>query len=376
MTATESPPTLANTFRVTIPTRSNARTWARKFEARLLEPGIVSYEDSGCGKAFLTKEDIDASIHTFIGRPLILTPKLRHKRVSPADLEKEARGYITETFYNPADGWFWCRGICHSDEAKDAIDSVGFCSCAYEVEQVGPGGEYHAIPYQERIVKFSGEHLAIVDRPRYEGATIRLNSKTKKNTMFKWIKKIASRSNAAEAPVAPAAAAPAAPAAPANAPAAESVVKENAHEIGADTELEIPSRENGKTEKITLGALIDSHRERENGLNAEDHLEVDGKQVSVADIIAGYKANATKVNADDDDEEEKKKKAKENSTPAPAAPATPAAEAPKHFKVLMNARDNAHAFGSEGPKAEPDDMLSRCNRGANRYGTITVAGKN
>jgi hypothetical protein len=42
----------------------------------------------------------------------------------------------------------------------------------------------------------------------------------------------------------------------------------------------------------------------------------------------------------------------------------------------MNARDNAQAYNSEGPKAEPDDMLSRCNRGANRYGTPTVAGKN
>lgn len=374
MIGLESSPTHATTFRVTTPTRSNARTWARKFEARLLEPGIVSYEDSGCGKAFLTKEDIDASIHTFIGRPLILTPKLKHKRVTPAELEKEARGYITETFYNPADGWFWCRGICHSDEAKDAIDSVGFCSCAYEVEKVGPGGEYHAIPYQERIVQFSGEHLAIVDRPRYEGAIIRLNSKTKKTTMFKWIQKIASRSNSAEAPVAPAAAAPAAPAAPAIAPAAaEPVVKENAQEIGADTELEIPSRENGKTEKITLGALIESHRARENGLNPEDHLEVDGNQVTVADIIAGFKANAVKVNAEaeeSDEEKEKKKKAKENAAPAP----TPAADAPKHFKVLMNARDNG--FTAEGPKAEPDDMLSRCNRGSSRYGSPSVAGKN
>ena len=375
MTGTESPPTPATTFRVTTPTRSNARTWARKFEARLLEPGIVSYEDSGCGKAFLTKEDIDASIHTFIGRPLILTPKLKHKRVTPAELEKEARGYITETFYNPADGWFWCRGICHSDEAKDAIDAVGFCSCAYEVEKVGPGGEYHAIPYQERIVQFSGEHLAIVDRPRYEGAIIRLTSKPKKTTMFKWIQKIASRSNSAEAPVAPTAAAPAAPAASVNAPAAEPVVKENAQEIGADTELEIPSRENGKTEKITLGALIESHRARENGLNPEDHLEVDGKQVSVGDIIAGFKANAVKANSEheDDDEDEKKMKAKENVAPAAAAPA---AQPSKHFKVLMNARDNAQAYNSEGPKAEPDDMLSRCNRGANRYGTPTVAGKN
>lgn len=367
MTATVSPPTPATTFRVTTPTRSNAKTWARKFEARLLEPGIVSYEDSGCGKAFLTKEDIDASIHTFIGRPLILTPKLRHKRVTPADLERDARGYITETFYNPADGWFWCRGICSDDEAKAAIDRVGFCSCAYEVEQVGPGGEYHAIPYHERIVKFSGEHLAIVDRPRYEGATIRLNSKPTTTTMIKWIKKLASRSNSAEAPAAPAAA-PAAAASPAAAPAAPAPdVKENsvADEISDTTEFEIPGATAGTTEKVTLGELIADRRH--NAINPEDSLEVDGKSVPVSEIIAGYKANATKANAEDEDDDEKKKKAKENAAPAAptAAPAAPAA--PKHFKVLMNARDNG--FAQEGPKQAPDDLQSRCNRGANRYGT-------
>ena len=171
----------------------------------------------------------------------------------------------------------------------------------------------------------------------------------------------------AEAPAAQPAA-PAAPAAQTNPPAAEPSVKDNSvttEEISGETQFEIPGRENGKTETVALKDLITSHLERENGLNPEDHLEVDGKQVLVSEIVAGYKANAAKTNAEEEDDEEKKKKAKENAAPAPAPAAPAAAPAPQHFKVLMNARDNASAIPTS---ATPDDLSSRCNRGAERYG--------
>lgn len=374
---------------MTSPTRCNAKAWAKKFEARLLEPGIVSYEDSGCGKAYLTRESIAASAQSFVGRPLILTPQLKHKRVTPAQLEKEARGYVTDVYFNPDDGWFWCRGICHDDDAKDAINRVGFCSCAYEVLRVGSGGEYHAIPYDEEILEFSGEHLAIVDRPRYEGATIRLNSKPKTNTtMFKWIRsKIASRQNATEAtdPATNAATSNQskenAQATPPAAPAAE--------EIGGDTELEIPTRENGKTEKVTIANLVEVYNGRNDPINGEDQIEVDGKPVKIAELVTAFKANGKANTAGDhdlDDEQKRKnaaekekedeeKKAKENAKAEADAKAKAAAApaAPSHFKVLLNAR----AFGSinEGPVTGPDDMMSRVERGNQRYGSAKP-GKN
>ncbi len=358
-------------YRVTTPDRHNAKAWARKFEARLLEPGIISYEDMGCGKAYLTRESIAASADTFVGRPLILTPKLRHKKVTPKDLEENARGYISETFWG-TDGWLWCRGIVHDDEAKDAINRVGFCSCAYEVTKAGTGGEYHAIPYHEEILSFSGEHLAIVDKPRYEGAKIRLNSKTKTNIItFKWIKKLASRLNSTEAPAATAAAAPAAEAKPAT------ETKENAvaEEITGETELEIPTRENGKTEKVSVEKLVEAYNARNDGLGAEDTLEVDGKAVTVSAIIAGYKANAMpsetaeektkRENAEKEKDEEMKNK-KNGKAPV------------SHFKVLLNAR-NAPVLENAGPAVGPDDIVSRVNRGADRYGSVkpaAVAGRN
>lgn len=363
--------TLRPGFRVVSSNRQNAKAWARTFEARMLEPGIVSYEDAGCGKAFLTKESIERSMPSFVGRPLILTPRLRHKKVSPADLEKEARGYITDWYYNSSDGWFWVKGICHDDDAKDAINRVGFCSCAYEVTRTGTGGEYHAIPYDEEIQEFSGEHLAIVDRPRYEGATIRLNSKPKHAmSLLKWFRKPASRSNAPEAqPTAPAASA--APAATTT-PAAIDATRANstAEDISADTELEIPTRENGKTETVTLATLIESHQDRQNGLGADDTLEVDGHPVKVSEILAGYRANAAavKTNAEEDKKEEDKKENAEEEKPDETKKenAAPVA-APKvsHFRVLPTARANGRV---DAPKTSPDDLSTRCNRGTSRYG--------
>ena len=366
MTVTISPESVSK-YRVSTPDRHNAKAWARKFQARLLEPGIVSYEDVGCGKAYLTRETIDGSRDTFIGRPLVLTNKLRHQKVTPKELEQHARGYITGTFWGD-DGWLWCDGIVHDDDAKDAINRVKFCSCAYTVLNAGPGGEYHAIPYHEEILQFSGEHLAIVDKPRYEGATIRLNSKNQPTmNPIKWIKKIASRQNATEAPAAPAAAAPVT--------TATNAKEGEAQDITGETELEIPTRENGKTEKVKLETLVEVYNSREDGLGADDTLEVDGKPVAVSAILAGYKANAMKECETETDEDKKKrenaekeeddkKKAKEN------------AKAPSHFRVLLNAR-NQPSLQNEGPMTGPDDVVSRVNRGAERYGSIKVTtGKN
>lgn len=337
------------------------------FEARILEPGIVSYEDVGQGMAFLPRETIAKCANSFVGKPLILVTNKKgegvHKKVTPAELEKMARGYITSV-YEGGDGWFWARGVVFDDEAKDAINAKKLCSCGYNVAAVGPGGEYHAIRYHERIDSFSGEHLAIVDRPRYEGATIRLNSKAKTNThmsLFKWFKKPASVE-------APAGAAPAIVAAPAaTVPPAD---KNNAvaapEDISATTEFEIPTADGKSTAKVSLGTLIEAHNARENGIDPEAELEVDGKAVKLSDLVAGYKANA------------KAPVVPAVAAPAAAAPAVEPVAAPAktgHFRVVLNARNNAAAVAPTG--GTPDSLEDRLARGNSKYGSKPVeAGKN
>ncbi len=351
----------APSFRIVNARRLNAKTWANKFKARILLPGLVSYEDCGCGLALLSHESIVNSMQTFIGRPLILTPKLSHKHVEPETMERDASGYIDQVYFNSEDGWFYVEGVVFADKAKDAINKVGLVSCAYKVTKTGSGGERNAIKYQEEILQFSGEHLAIVDNPRYEGATIRLNSKqpTTNTTMslFKfWTKKPASSEGA---------------------PAAVEVVKENAvatvpdvsataTDISADSEIELAGGE-----KITIGELIAARENsKSDGIEGDKEFVVNGKAVKLNDLVAAY----NKCNADDEDKAKKDEddKKKENAVAVVAAvvpEVEPAASAPKKdfFRILNSAKENSVV--QDGVKLSAGSVDERLANGKSRYGS-------
>jgi hypothetical protein len=364
----------APSFRIVNARRLNAKTWANNFRARILLPGLVSYEDQGCGLALLSHESIANSIETFVGRPLILTPKLSHKHVKPETMERDASGYITKAYFDVDDGWFYVEGIVFEDKAKDAINKVGLVSCAYKVTKTGNGGERNAIKYQEEILQFSGEHLAIVENPRYEGATIRLNSKqspTNTNPMkFKfWSKKPASYEGA---------------------PAAVEVVKENAlatvpafeasaTDISADSELELADGV-----KVTLGELI-AHREnaKSEGIDGEKEFVVNGKAVKMNDLVAAYnKCNEEKEKDEDDKDKkenaEKPEDKKENAAPAAVvpevAPVAPAAPKKDFFKILTNASVE-NSVVQDGVKLSAGSMAERLDKGKTTYGSAAPATK-
>ena len=345
-------------------TRQNAKTWANKFRARILEPGIVSYEDQDCGKALLTKETIDRCINSFVGRPLILTrnevgrPTYRHARVSPLTLEDMADGYISNVIYDNKDGWWYAEGTVHNEEAKKAIKDIGFVSCAYDVTGVENGGVYHNIPYNEEITAFEGEHLAIVDNPRYERATIRFNAKSVKPTMkiVKWI---------------------------VNALTGQPAETAQTGELPEGAALQVDGKD------IPVADLVSAHQK----LNSTDGQQIEGsseilvgeERVTVDALIETYKANSlakanaakeedekkAKENAAKEEDEKKEKEAKENA--AKEDEEKKAKEnATKLFKVnaapgnLSAARENGLEIVTS-PVA-PDTMESRLNRGAERYG--------
>lgn len=348
----------APSFRIVNARRLNAKTWANKFKARILLPGLVSYEDQGCGLALLSHESIVNSMNTFIGRPLILTPKLNHKHVEPETMERDASGYIDQVYFNSADGWFYVEGVVFADKAKDAINKVGLVSCAYKVTKTGTGGERNAIKYQEEILQFSGEHLAIVDNPRYEGATIRLNSKQPNNqstpmNLFKfWSKQ---------------------PAPSEGAPAVAEVVKENAvatvpatsaTDISADSEIELSGGE-----KVTIGELIAARENsKAEGIDGDKAFDVSGKAVKLSDLVAAYnKLNDVKEEKAKD-EEVKPEDKKENS--APAAVATKK----DFYRILTNASVE-NSVSQDGVKVSAGSMSDRLDAGKTRYGTAAPAAK-
>jgi len=359
------------TFKVA-QTRSNARTWANNFESRFLEAGIVSYEDNGCGKALLKKESIEQWAHTFIGRPLII----KHQRVEPSNMESHACGYITEVWFNAADGWFWCKGTCFDEKAKELIRQGQSVSCSYKVDRLGVGGEYHSIPYHEEILDFSGEHLAIVDNPRYEGATIRLNSKQPKQmSMFKWFRK------QAVAPVKDNAG---------DVNKTKEVTKDNDAAAGAvyedispDTKIQLSD-----TESVTLGDLVTTHNAKKKNdddgmeIGEEDEVIVNGKKVKFNELTKAYndaeakkladeeakKNDAAKKNDDDeedkegkkdndDDTKDKKSDKKDNSTTVDTKG--------RNFRLILNA--GAGTLPEAG--VSHDSQQDRLARGNSRYGS-------
>lgn len=370
MTLTQPPPTARH---ATKSYRLNATTWARKFNARLLEPGLVSYEDQGCGKALLRKETIDRCIESFVGRPVVCKVNAKgvlvHEKTSPENMKTVGHGYITEVYYNAADGWYYGRGVVDTDEAARAISKSGFGSVGYRVNDAGPGGSWHNIGYEEEILEFSGEHLAIVSNPRYEEATIRLNSKTKTHmNVFKWIKK-ASRENAGGDDAAKQAAAAKLAADKAAADAAAKLQRENAaapEEISGETELEL---EGGA--KVTIAQLVEAYNAK--GAEAGDlpddaTIAINGKDVTVAELVESHR----KLNAADDDESKAKEKADKDAEEKKKRENAAAAIGKSHFKVLLSAGD--------GPKRTNAPKFfgtreERLNAGKAEYGT-TVAGKN
>jgi hypothetical protein len=237
--------------------RQNAKTWGQKFSARLIEPGLVSYEDCGGTKELLTPSTLLTFASTFEGKPVIV----RHQSVTPANFKDKAVGYISKVWHNSADGWWECEGVIIDDEAKELIRDGWMVSCAYHVKSSAPGGTHHGIAYGSETTAFEGEHLAIVERPRYENATIRLNSKTQNTTMnvFKWFKK----KDDAEA----------------------------ARELDPAAEYQV----NGET--VRLNDLADLYRKaktaRENSLDPETLVEIDGEKVALKDLIA-LRANGAK----------------------------------------------------------------------------------
>lgn len=364
---------------------TNATNWARPFVARLLEPGLVSYEDQGCGKSLVTKETIDRWIQTFVGRPVVLKLDAKGARVHPANknsvtpqnMKEQGCGYITEVFYNSSDGWWYGRGVVDTDEAVAALQDPTGCSVGYHVnrsvpstQSSSPGGRWHDIPFHDEIQEFEGLHLAIVDSPRYEAATIRLNAKQPKDnmSMFKWFKKAAPGATVSADDAAQAAAAKLAADNDATKAAADKLNATAApDQISGESEFEIATAD-GKTEKVTLAKLIEAHNGKGSGeMDGETEIVHNGKTyklnalVQAFDIWEKEKQNAadeakTKAEKETKEKEEADKKTKENATAKP-----------DFFRVVLNAAANA----AQAPESAPqfDTLSERLARGQEQFGT-------
>lgn len=370
--------------------KSNALDWPKEYVCNFLEPGLVSYEDVGAGIAMLPSETIDGMLQSFVGKPVIID----HADVTPENMAEFKHGTVTRVW---RDGnWAWCAFILDTDESKKKVEKGYSVSCAFDVLEVGPGGEHHAIKFDERIQRGSFTHLALVTNPRYEGCRIYTNSKgaakiqseqpaenkTKENqTMIKWPFSFRKKENGKESTL---------------------KVERDPASIFVNV---------AGVGKVSMKDLVEAQNSAgEETLTLEDTFEDDkGNKHSVSELVAHYRnskglpaegAAGTRQNASEEEEEDREngrscscsKKPKHNAKPEDhevecavrknadeedkgedaedkskknARPASGGRRDPKFHAAILSAREGANAPGFVGYES----TNAKVARGAERYGS-------
>ena len=161
-----------------------AKGKGKHFISRFIEPGIAEYKDT-FGKVLITKETLDKFINTMVGVPIII----KHKDITSENVDKERVGVVSEVWYNPEDGWYYCSGVIWDKQAIDLVKNQGWSvSCTYDFETDNKKGTYHGLDYDMQFTNGEFLHLALVDNPRYERANIVVNSKDEEQTAEETLK--------------------------------------------------------------------------------------------------------------------------------------------------------------------------------------------
>lgn len=284
-----------------------------------MQPGLVNYKDVQGGVGNITRESIDKSMQSFMGRPFVI----KHEPISdetgkpidpvtPDNMKEVSKGYITRVYWGE-DGWMWFDGICDDEEAKQLArpkerGGKGWgISCCYQIVGIpGPAGKLNGVPFDFEVKEFNGEHLALHPAPRYTGSRIIMNGQSTASTSMNVIKFVREKLAAAAgaAPVVEAAAA---------APAAGDKGriengKDQKIDIKADTPVTINGRD-GKPETVPFGELVESHLTLHNGvaMDADQEIEyAEGKRQKFGVMCAHY-ANAMDMEEKAKKEEDDKK---------------------------------------------------------------------
>jgi hypothetical protein len=349
--------------------------WPKRYRSEFIEPGLCSYIDLGMGVIYIGADTLDKMNPTFIGKPVLnvshqdITAEQAYK-LSNEDIEAMADGVVYEVG-KLDNGWYYCDMIIWNEETQNNIENGYSVSCAYIVEEVGPGGKYHELEYDEEILDGVYTHNCITNTPRYESAKVYELPLTYTNKRVETIYKIfqnckgeydmkksvfkhflnskAKKENACG-----------------TAPPKDE--KENTvHNMeGAMIEVE--------GEKIPLEDAVNAYKARmENQpeeetsktLGPEDVVEVDGEQVKVGDLIQAYKG--TMQNAEPPQDEEAEEVVEEQQSMSNTAPNKPKEKSKNYFKIVKNA-----CAETQEQKIYVNTIDERFKRGKNRYGTKEV----
>lgn len=262
--------------------KKNASQMPKVYYCRHIEKGVVGYEEE---MVLINDDALNRLDKTMAGVPV----RVHHVDDIEVDkIQEQSDGYVAESFYLECDGWHWAKFICVSDEAHKRVSEGWSVSNAYTPTAWGGKGVYHNIPYDREITDGNYGHLAIVPNPRYEGSVIMTpeefkeykeskekelkelqNTKKEKKVMLKLFKRV---------PV-------------------EKEIDENA----------LVQLENGKEMSIKdmVAAVVKNEKDEddETKMNMDTEVDVDGKKMTVKELVNRYK----KMNKKNQTDEEKTK---------------------------------------------------------------------
>lgn len=288
--------------------RNSVTEWPKKYSCNFIEPGLISYEDQGLGKCYVSKETLDKMAPSFIGKPVV-DNRNHVDGMKPKDFDRVADGIITKVYYKPEDGWYWADFILWGDEIRNKIEKEGFSvSCAYTVkEATGGGGIRNNIKFDQEVLDGEYTHLAVVPNPRYNGARIILNSLQGGSMKFKaWLKRLGAD--------------------------LKNAIASDGSSIDIDGEKipmqdiisayeaeEKDAAEKAKKEEADKAEADKAKPAKEEELGEDSTLTIGGKEVTIKDAVNCYKNRKARKNMTDeemakkkaDDEAEAKKKAED-----------------------------------------------------------------
>lgn len=324
----------------------------KRYRTLHITPGIVDYTDGDQRETVLIKKPaLDSMNRSFLGKPVF---NFTHKVIEPEvafnftseESEKHAVGVISDVGYDAESGYYFADMMIWDKDTQDNIDKKGYGVSNAYIPEVGPAGVYNNVPYDEEVTGGEYHHMAVVDNPRYGDVKIFENSKGVKPMKFFWQdkKKEDVKKNAAD------------------------LKKEEGTELNPDSVIvmkngsEVPISEMVELYKnATEEKKKEEEEKKEPTMNMEDTIEIDGKKISMKELVDNYLA---KKNMEDDEDKSKnegdkddKKGVKENSS---------AVEKPNDKFMMLKSNANQ---GAAVEKIKIITAASRIKVGEARYGT-------
>lgn len=329
--------------------KQNIANLPKAYYARHMQPGICKYDDEvvlvdtdALKKMTLTGEGIPVFIH--------------HQDVDLDTVKEKAAGYITESFYNPLDGWAWFKFLAIDDDVHVNIAKGWKVSNAYKASEFGRGGTKNNCPFNREILNGKFIHLAIVPSPRYENADI-FNPAEFKAYQEKLQQELQERQNSKPEP------------------------KGNPMKLFKNKKEELTIDGNDTVETVhgerPISTLVEfynakakknSEGEDEQDSDMENTVEVDGETVPMKELVNRYNALKTRCNEAEDkikeNEAEKAKAEEEKQNALDAEKKRKEAEGRNNFEELRNAHNT-----SKPQMPTISSPAAAQVRAANRYGS-------